>query len=586
MSRKILLSLLTIMVCSMTILTLIACSSDEVTPEISVPVGNENYFKKGINFESSASKKSFKFSTNVAWNLTVADTHSGSSWLSVSPTSGEAGTHIIEIEAKENTTYDDRNSVITIAAGDSIRKIFVNQKQMDALTLTANRFEVPVGGGDVEIEIKSNIDYIIEIPNNDKSWIHQSISNTRGLSTSKLSFSIDKCEEYDKREGKIIVKAKDKEEVVTIYQAGEGILTLTQNVYNLSSSAQELSIEINSNFDYSVDFPDVEWIKEVNAQSRGISTHTLRLNIAKNETYDGRSAKIRIYDANSLLSDEVIINQSQKDAIIIDKNVFEFDENGGSFSVKVNSNVDYKIDINCNWIKNKTVSTRSLTETSLVFDVSSITDNKDRIGKITISNANSGISVNITVNQKRTLYFNYSSLTIMEGEEKKIDINNKTGQSIIWSSSKPNIVSVDNTGILKGLSKGNAIITAKTADGLHKSECEVIVNDITDYISTTSKNGSYVHIVNGLVMYPSTIYWVFSNNSKETVKIKTRQVISATGQVISTSNTYENVGPGRETTYGIQVGVSGLRIPITCRFTYEYKGKDYSVDAIYNGTKW
>ena len=136
------------------------CSSEnEVTPEISVPVGNDNFFSKSMDFGSSASEKSFTFSSNVAWTLSVAETRSGNGWLTASPTNGEAGTHTVIVKAQDNKTYDDRNAVITISAGDSIRKIFVNQKQLDALTLTSNRFEVPVEGGSINVEVKSNISY-------------------------------------------------------------------------------------------------------------------------------------------------------------------------------------------------------------------------------------------------------------------------------------------------------------------------------------------------------------------------------------------------------------------------------------------
>ena len=161
MSKKYYWNLLTISVLAMLSVTFSACSSDdEVTPEISVPAGGENFFTKSMDFSSSASEKSFTFSSNVAWTLSIADTRSGSSWLSASPTSGEAGTHSVIVKAQENTTYDDRNAVITITAGDSIRKVFVNQKQLDALTLTSNRFEVPVEGGSISVEVKSNINYI------------------------------------------------------------------------------------------------------------------------------------------------------------------------------------------------------------------------------------------------------------------------------------------------------------------------------------------------------------------------------------------------------------------------------------------
>ena len=458
-------------------------------------------------------------------------------------------------------TYDDRNAVITISAGDSIRKVFVNQKQLDALTLTSNRFEVPVEGGSINVEVKSNISYSIRIPDEYKGWIHQSNGNTRGLSASTLSFTIDKCEEYNKREGQIIVEAENKEEIITVYQAGEGILTLTQDEYIISSSAQELNIEVNSNFDFDVEMPNVEWIKEVTNQTRGISTHTLRLAIEENESYDGRSAKIRIYDKNSPISAEVSINQSQKNALIIDKKELVFDENGGSFSVEINSNVDYKVSINGNWITESTATTRSLAATSHTFIVSAISANSDREGTITFSDTKTGISEK----KNRTIYFDNNTLTLMEGSEKKINLTNKSGQTIIWSSSNPSVVSVDNNGTVKALSKGKATISASTTDEQHTCKCTVTVQDITDCVSMM-RTGTASSITPWGSRYSVT--FTIQNSSTETIHI------------VSLAGVTDGVGQDLKGGESVEITIASSTAAIQNNqqtLVYTYNGKQYSL---------
>ena len=84
------------------------------------------------------------------------------------------------------------------------------------------------------------------------------------------------------------------------HQAGAAMLTLTQNDFNLSSAEQNVTIEINSNFSYAVDMPNVDWIKEDITTTRAMSTHTLNLHVAANNTYDNRVATIRIYDKKAL----------------------------------------------------------------------------------------------------------------------------------------------------------------------------------------------------------------------------------------------------------------------------------------------
>ena len=659
------------MVAAMNLLT-VSCSKDEVIPEIKIPAGSEDFFTKSMDFDSPSGEKKLTFTSNVAWTVSV----SGSTWLSVTPTSGEAGTNTLTVKADENTTYDDRNAVITLTAGDSIRRVFVNQKQLDALTLTSDRFEVPVEGGEVKIEVKSNINFEAVIPTEYQSWIHKP-ATTRGLTTSTLVYKIDKSEEYDKREGKIIIKGNGKEETVSIYQTGEGILTLTQNEFNINSTEQEIDIEISSNFDYTVDMPDVYWISEITAQTRGISTHTLRLAISENQDYDGRSAKIKIYDKNSDLSEEVTINQAeggaililtqheyelsssaqeidieissnfdytvdmpdvdwikeataktrgisthtlklaisenkgydsrsakikiydknsdaseevtinqnQKDALIIDKKEYSYDEKGGSIEVDVNSNIKYSISVDCDWITEKqTATTRGLEKTTHTFIISEMTGNSERVGNITFSNEETGISENVVVTQTRALYFESDAIDIMEDGEQTISLVNNTDQTVMWSSSDESVATVDNTGKAKGISKGSATITATTADGKHTCTCSVTVKDITDFIKASNLGGS-ISSINGLIQYGSKLNWSFINYSSETVHLKTMQLIDGqTGNEGNQMSVDTDVAAGSGVSYTTTIGLLGIHAPVTCRFRFDYKEKEYYVDAVYSGS--
>ena len=573
------------MVAAMSILSF-SCSK-EVTPEITIPTGNEDFFKKSMDFESSAAEKKLTFSTNVSWTASVSATRGGVDWLSVTPTSGEPGVNTLAVRANENTTYDDRNAVITITAGDSIRRVFVNQKQLDALTLTADRFEVPAKGDKITIEVKANIAYEMVIPDEYKSWIHASAAATRGLTTTTNTFTIDPSEEYDKREGKIIVKANGKEETVTVYQAGSGILTLTQNEFNINSSAQELTIEISSNFDYTVDLPSVDWIKEITSQTRGLSSHTLRLAIAENTNYDGRSAKIKFYDKNSDVSEEVTINQSQKNALLIEKKAYEFTEKGGTLSIDINSNIAYSVSIDCDWITDNQATTRGLEKTTRKFTVAEMTDNTTREGTITFYNEESGISEKVTVKQMRSIYFDTTALDLMEGAEKTIGITNNTGKNITWSSSNNSVATVDNSGKVKAISKGTATITAKSSDGKYSCTCSVTVKDITAFIKASCLGGS-IFSTNGLIQYGSKLSWSFINNSTEKVHLNTLQLIDGeTGNEGNLMSADTDVEANSGVSYTTTIGLLGIHAPVTCRFRFTYKGVEYHVDAKYElSTNW
>ena len=562
------------------IVLMMSCScEDEIVPEVGFPQGSTDYFSESINFDNRAGEKSISFVSNVPWTISVDDTRNGDVWCTVSPTQGEAGTANIKIRVEENSTYDDRNAVLRLSYGDTYKNIFVNQKQLDAITLTVDRFEVPAEGGTVNVEVKANIDYNVIIDEECKNWIHQkSSSPTRALSTTFFQFQIDPTDEYEQREGKIFIKSGDKSETVSIYQVGDEILSLTKKEFNLDNSEQDVKIEINSNFEYDVEMPDVDWISEI--RTRGMSTHTLYLHVAENTTYDDRSAKIHVYDKNSDVSEEIIINQSQTNAILFDKDEYVFDENGGEFTLNVNSNVDYRIDISDDWIT-EVPATRSLTTRSYTFKVAPLAEDINREAKITFSDSDKGLEKAIIVKQYCSMYFEDNTYELMENSSKLLHLVNQTGQPVIFSSSDESVATVDDQGMITALSRGRATITATTVDGKHKCVCEVKVVNITDYISARNTGGSVV-VVNGIIRSGSQLMWSFMNNSNENVFLKSLQLIGGDGYEGNMMDVNATVKAKSSVAYSTTIGLLGIKAPVTCRFRFEYNDKEYYVDAVYD----
>ncbi len=564
-------------------LILYSCSSDDTVSEITFPSGSTNYFKTSVDFDHNANEKTISFTSTVPWQATVADTRSGNSWCSVNPSGGDAGQATLIISAAENTTYDDRSAVIRLTYGDSIKNIYVNQKQLDALTLTSNRFEIPAKGGSFEIEVKSNIDFTINTADDCKSWVHRD-SSTRGLQTSTFKFNVDASEDYDKREGTIEIVSGSKKETVKIYQAGEGKITLTQKEFNINKSEQDLKIEISSNFEYTVEMPNVDWITENKTGTRGMSTHTINLHVKENTSYDSRTANLRIFDKNSDISETITITQRQKDIISIDKKEFVISEKGGTFSFAVKSNVDYQISIACDWIKETTSGTRALREKNHTFSVSALSGANEREGKITLFSETAGLSEEITVKQILMIAFDTESLALMVGKEKKINLINNSEQSIKWESSNTSVATVNN-GVVKAVSKGSATITAKTADGKYSCKCVVEVKDITGFISASPGGGAIIQI-GDLIQYGSQLSWYFKNNSSESVILKSIQLVD--GQSHQAGNEMQvnaKIEANSSVGYTTTIGLLGIHAPVSCKFKYEYKNKIYTTEAIYS-SKW
>lgn len=349
-----------------------------------------------LNPESATvSSNSNTQSVIVTCNGTWALSGETVSWCRPSKTSGK-NNDVITFNIDENNLPDDRNATYTFTCATESAKFVLTQKGKDALTVTKSKFEVSAQGEQIAVEVNANISFEYEIAQADKSWI--SYVGTRAMTTSRLLFLISPNEETATREGTITIASEIGKETIKIYQFGASpALVLTQKEYIVPSDGQTIKVELNSNVDYEVAMPSVDWITE--SPTRAISTHTHYYTIASNTTYDNRSAKIHFLNKENNIDEIVEITQLQKDALIIGKTDYQVPQEGGTVDVTLQHNIDFEIKINESdtWITQ--IETRALQENQLRFNISENTTGVKRIGKIKIINNQQNISQTITITQ-------------------------------------------------------------------------------------------------------------------------------------------------------------------------------------------
>lgn len=361
-------------------------SNKPSTPTISIIGGIDNFSIA----ETTGATSTFSFSASDNWTITTTDTKAVPTWFSVSPTSGGKGSHTITVTTTQaNENYDDRNGYIKITSGSTTKYVTITQKKKEAILISKDKYEVEMGGGAISVEVKANVDYTVDIK---ADWIKK--SSTKALKTSNEVFTIEASEEKTKREGEIVFKSGSLSETVTVYQAGGEFFVLSNKDYKVSDKGEIIKVEIRSNIDYSVDMPNVDWIKE--STTKGASSYTKYYDISPNETYDSRTATI-VFRAGSKV-EEVTITQAQKDAIVIAKKEYVVESKGEIIEVKLSANVDVNFEISDDakeWMSQ--VVTRGLTERTLRFNVAANDGYDPREGTITFTGG--GVTQTISVVQ-------------------------------------------------------------------------------------------------------------------------------------------------------------------------------------------
>lgn len=379
---------------------MLACSEDKVESDKDSNLQTEIHVDTNtLIFNQNESVKLLEFSTNKDWTISIASTINGSHWCNVSRTIGQAGDISVEIYVDANDGYDDRNVVITIQAGELSKTIMVTQKQKDALTLTADRFEVGQEGGTIHVEVKSNISYEVVIPDEYKGWISQN-RNARGLNVSNVSFEIAPSEEYDKREGEIIIQSGYKKEIVKVYQSGGAILLLSQNVHEVGPEGGLIQVEIKSNFDFEIEIK-ADWVST--SYSRNMSSHTIYFTVFANGMYEDRQTDIIFYQRNSDIRDTLTIYQDQQDTFLPNVKEYCFSKEGGQIKHLFRSNVFYEVKVPSEYSWISIPQSRGLRNHSVTINVSKNTSDAFRSGYILLNSVTGAINDTIKIYQGSSL---------------------------------------------------------------------------------------------------------------------------------------------------------------------------------------
>ena len=255
-------------------------------------------------FEAQGGEETFEIYCNTDWTIT-----NESDWCTLDKTSGE-GNATITVTTEVYYENEDQNTVLTIKAGDKTETLTVTQKDGEALILSKDKFDVPQEGGNISIELQSNVNCSLSIPYAFDYWI-QEAPDSKGLETTAYNLTIAENKELELREGYVIVKANDLKDTIYIYQAQLNQLIFSQDTFNLQAEGGDITVELRTNVDYNIVIPAdaASWISQV--ETKALREDKVTLHIDNNEG-ENRSAQILFEDKNSDWSDTLYIFQGMQ----------------------------------------------------------------------------------------------------------------------------------------------------------------------------------------------------------------------------------------------------------------------------------
>ncbi len=217
-------------------------------------------------------------------------------------------TESLLLNISANKEYSARTTVVYVKnkANNLQDTLTINQSANLGLLVTQDKYDLSNDATTIEVEIKANVDFDVVISDD---WITK--IDTRSLSSTKLNFNIAKNESYDSRAGTITIKQHNGSlsSIINVYQSQEDAIILSNNKEDLSNDSQTLEVELKTNVDVEVIIPAAvsSWVSYT--PTRALRTETLLINIARNDTYERRTAQIYLKNMITNLQSTLTINQ-------------------------------------------------------------------------------------------------------------------------------------------------------------------------------------------------------------------------------------------------------------------------------------
>ncbi|MDD6773223.1 MAG: BACON domain-containing carbohydrate-binding protein [Bacteroidales bacterium] len=187
-------------------------------------------------------------------------------------------------------------------------------------------------------------------------------------------------------------------EQVTYRKDEEYQIVLSSSEIVASQESGTIEIVVQSNIEFTVINPDVDWIHPI--ETKALETHRLTYLVDSNDSYDERYAEITIVSELLEKSETVSIKQVQKDAIVVALDSYDLTAAAGTIDVDISSNVEFTVKSTADWIA-QDITTKALSSEKLSFTIAENQTDDPREGQIVINASSSDISQTITVRQER-----------------------------------------------------------------------------------------------------------------------------------------------------------------------------------------
>lgn len=241
-----------------------------------------------VNYEVGGGDKSVAISCNDKW--TVAK---DADWITLSAEAGE-GNSVLKVTASANPSIHNRESILTIFAGDLMRQVKVGQLGLEP---ELRVFPLALTAGDLgkvfDLAITSNVPWTLSVPEEAAAWVSAEPLSGEGSATVKVTVAAN--ENVEARSAELTVTSPEGGRyttTVSVNQTGQDpSLLIDREKIDALYEGGAFAVAITTNMDWTVTIPEeATWISA--DKTAGSRNDSFTLTLEKNIYRKGRSASV------------------------------------------------------------------------------------------------------------------------------------------------------------------------------------------------------------------------------------------------------------------------------------------------------
>ena len=226
---------------------------------------------------------------NVSFDYEIDET--ARAWVTPVETKALTTTRL-HFQVQPNEDREKREGKIVLRSGELSETVTVYQAAATpTIVLTQNEYTIGSDGEEIVIELRSNVDYEMVLPQ-DADWLNEVA--TRAFSSYTHRIQVAPNEDYDLREADIhfVSEAEGLDEVVHVVQVQKDAILVARQSYTVDAEAGQLDFVVNTNVEFQVSV-SADWLKLV-PDTRGLVEVPLSFTYDANEGPVAREALVTL----------------------------------------------------------------------------------------------------------------------------------------------------------------------------------------------------------------------------------------------------------------------------------------------------